>query len=432
MIEYIQSFLIIIIEVSCYQLFFDIFLRGNYDLHGLKDWIWTISASIIICLISFVLSDCFLLKEFCIFIVWSSYFIIKDDVKLMKSAVISALYVLLINVADFLTITFNKAVLSINIDDNDIYTFMVVIMSKAMLLSLILIIGHYFYTNNKSMYISDIRLLILPVISIFCIAGMIKGNVKVANDIDMNYLWSVVFCLIAANVVTMWFVRDINIKHKLEQEVELYEIEAKNQIELYTALQKKVSEQRTISHEYKNQISYIQALLKNGDIENAVRYVDKIYGERYSGSTVIDTNNSVVNTILNMKYYEARELGISFTCKINDLSSLVVEEGDLVLIFINLLNNAIEGTDNTDNKYIYLKAVLNDGKLIITVKNSYNSILMKKGDLYLTTKNDDEERHGFGITNIIKSVKKYDGIYRFENSNNTFEVTIVMNNISKT
>ena len=30
---------------------------------------------------------------------------------------------------------------------------------------------------------------------------------------------------------------------------------------------------------------------------------------------------------------------------------------------------------------------------IITVKNSYNSILMKKGDLYLTTKNDDEERH---------------------------------------
>ena len=57
---------------------------------------------------------------------------------------------------------------------------------------------------------------------------------------------------------------------------------------------------------------------------------------------------------------------------------------------------------------------------------------MKKGDLYLTTQNDDEERHGFGITNIIKSVKKYDGIYRFESSNNTFEVTIVMNNISKT
>lgn len=64
----------------------------------------------------------------------------------------------------------------------------------------------------------------------------------------------------------------------------------------------------------------------------------------------IDTNNVIVNTILNEKYNEMMDKGIIFVFRINDLSSIKIEDEDLVVILSNLLDNAIEACQKCEGK----------------------------------------------------------------------------------
>ncbi len=49
---------------------------------------------------------------------------------------------------------------------------------------------------------------------------------------------------------------------------------------------------------------------------------------------------------LNTKYQEAISKNIVFVFKVNDLSKIVIDDEDLVVILANLLNNAIEHVKN--------------------------------------------------------------------------------------
>ena len=75
------------------------------------------------------------------------------------------------------------------------------------------------------------------------------------------------------------------------------------------------------------------------------------------GMDVINTNNSVINVIMNTKYYEAKKAGASFICKINNLSGITMKETDIILLLSNLLNNAIEACEQCEKPIIKMKFV---------------------------------------------------------------------------
>ncbi len=110
----------------------------------------------------------------------------------------------------------------------------------------------------------------------------------------------------------------------------------------------KVQDQRKLSHEYKNQITCIQALCETGEYDKLKEYLGQINGEVLHDLDYIDTNHVFVNAVLNAKYQEAAERDILFVCKINDLSGVTMNSSDLVVLLSNLLNNAIEACEKCE------------------------------------------------------------------------------------
>ena len=185
--------------------------------------------------------------------------------------------------------------------------------------------------------------------------------------------------------------------------------------ELYNSWEEKIMQQRSISHEYRNNLLYMSALLEQGDYGKLSDYLKEVSGADMRGMDVINTNNSVINVIMNTKYYEAKKAGASFICKINNLSGITMKETDIILLLSNLLNNAIEAVQKClCKRVIKVKIVIENNKFIMSVRNTFNGEIKKDGDKFKTTKKEKSELHGIGIKNVIRIVEKYHGLHLFE------------------
>ena len=142
----------------------------------------------------------------------------------------------------------------------------------------------------------------------------------------------------------------------------------------------------------------ISALLKKNQLKNLEGYLDKTCEEIAHKIDAIDTNNVIINAILNTKYQEAREKGIVFVLKINDLSNLSISDEDIVVILSNLLNNAMEACEKCVDKMIKVKFVRENEQIVISVINTYADKPVIVNDSYKTSK-EDKSMHGMGIRN---------------------------------
>ncbi len=173
----------------------------------------------------------------------------------------------------------------------------------------------------------------------------------------------------------------------------------------------------------------LKNMADNNDIDNLKKYLGEIIKSGTVSENVIDTHNVIINAILNTKYYEAASKDIVMVMKLNDLSHVILQNDDLVVLLSNLLNNAIEATEKCDEKkIIYIKMEQEEDGLILSVKNPYNHVNMKKGDEYVSSKDNSLGNHGIGLKNIKKVVEKYNGVFAIQDKANLFNVAITIPN----
>lgn len=202
----------------------------------------------------------------------------------------------------------------------------------------------------------------------------------------------------------------------------------KSETERYREQSRNYERQRKREHEFKNQLLVIGELAKHKQTDQLIQYLKECHVEIQENTDVIDTNNVIVNSILNAKYHEARQKKIIFEMKINDLSGLCIEDEDIVLILVNLLNNAIEACEQCERRIIRLKFVREEHQIIISVVNTLQVQPIVMMGRYITSKTDDVQMHGIGIENIRETVEKYDGSCVIKHDETSFRFAIVIPN----
>jgi two-component system sensor histidine kinase AgrC len=266
-----------------------------------------------------------------------------------------------------------------------------------------------------------------PLISSGAIAGVLKCGVGLKSESEIQFAWVVLVSLIAMNILIIFFMDDLAEKAMLKQERLIFEMDAKRQQEMYNSWEEKIMQQRSISHEYRNNLLYMSALLEQGEYGKLSDYLKEVSGADMRGMDVINTNNSVINVIMNTKYYEAKKAGASFICKINNLSGITMKETDIILLLSNLLNNAIEAVQKCLGKrVIKVKIVIENNKFIMSVRNTFNGEIKKDGDKFKTTKKEKSELHGIGLKNVVRIAEKYNGLYLFEPRGEEFSAIVII------
>lgn len=185
---------------------------------------------------------------------------------------------------------------------------------------------------------------------------------------------------------------------------------------------------RKIKHDMNNHLICIEHLSRKSNDFEVANYCKKIiemedlYNVRY-------INHDVINAILNYKVEEIKNKKIEYKLSIEDVSDIEIDSVDITGILANLLDNAIEASQNLNNNkgFIYIKICNYKGYLLIVVKNRYSKSL-KFSNNHITTSKSDYQNHGFGIDIISNITKRYSGIFQQEQDENYFTSTVMLLN----
>ena len=143
----------------------------------------------------------------------------------------------------------------------------------------------------------------------------------------------------------------------------------------------------------------LDALLRQGDLTGAQEYLSSVSKVVAAGTTILDTHNPLLDSLLSRKYEEAAQQGVELYFDLCDLKDLPFCGTDLVIVISNLLDNAIRAAAQAKPPEVYLRARKNEEEYLISVRNRVQKDLeLVDGELPRSTK--AEPGHGMGLVNV--------------------------------
>lgn len=413
MLTYVESILVIIMETVCCKLFYEAFAKKRNE-DRLNDYLFIVLLSGTNFMLVYFVGQNMLVKQILIILVTGLIMFMYADIKLWKSFCIALLFQSLLLAVDYmfyLYYLFMNERISLSFSGYEFSGDLSDALAKLTLFMTVLFLKTKIAKGDAEDILKGaewLRFIIFPIFSILVLCAMAwtsggNDNFKVGN-ID----FIIAFGLVAINIIVFYLVCDILKRERRIREDDMFRIKVRNQTELYKALYTNYEKQRKKAHEYKNQVLCMEGLLKKKQYDELEKYIDNISGKLSGERSCIRTNNALVDAIINTKYKEMEEKGILCVLVLTELGGLPMEDDDVVVILSNLLNNAIEACEKCEKKTVKIKLVKEDNDIVISVKNTYNGVIKKDCNDFVSTK-DDTDGHGFGIKNIRESVSKYGG-----------------------
>ena len=431
MLNYVQGIVLTALEIICCKIFFESFGKKRYE-SSTRNCIIIFSTIISCYLVVLALYNKFIIKQILVIVMMALFMSVYVNVKLIKSIVLSLLFQGLLLSVDYLTLWVNLSLFKSLADINESHLIgasMIVVLAKIILFITVVIIRKK--TGDKTADVLSnadfLRFMFFPIFTIFTIIALIDTSGNGANQRQNDVFLAISLCLACMNILLFYLINDILKREIRVRESDIFRLRAKNQTDMYRSVSENFVKQRKVTHEYKNQILCIESLINIGNYEELKNYIKNISGHLSTELDYIKTNNVIVDAILNSKYRETLEKGIIFIFKLNDLSTIRIEDEDIVVILSNLLSNAIEACEKySGKKVIKLKFIEEGDNIIISVKNTYNGKLEIKGGEIQTSKLYEIDEHGIGIKNIIDVIEKYQGSYVIQSNKEEFYFSIML------
>ncbi|MBR3844892.1 MAG: sensor histidine kinase, partial [Clostridia bacterium] len=191
---------------------------------------------------------------------------------------------------------------------------------------------------------------------------------------------------------------------------------------LYTGQQ----EVRKIRHDLQNELAGILHQLENNQMEETITHIKDKLNLLESNKKNLFSGNNAMDTLLNSKQKIAEAKGIAIETNLQIKSILPIDTIDLFILLGNGLDNAIEATHNvTKHAKVITVSVKSQGEsLLIVINNPVDDIV---DVTRLISSKPDFDNHGFGIIQMKKLTKKYNGDVFFECTKEQFKTTILTN-----
>lgn len=428
MIYYLQSFLAIVVELFCCKIFFEIFAKRRSNNKALNATIVCLFA-LAYTVVAFLFDDRLFIRLPVLILVIGSAMSAYMRLKLWKAMAISTLFMGLLAAIDLILYLVTIVIyerMSLYHPDTVINWSLSTTIAKLADFVAVLGLSKLLIKDHSEDNLRDsewFRFILFPLFTLVVIVVMMGDSAVPDNPHLENVYLLVSIGLVIITIVTFYLLCDISKRERRIREDDLFREKVKNQTEMYKSVYDNYELQRKRAHEYKNQIMCMEALLSKKEYEQLEKYIGEIGGRLTDTDSNINTNNTLIDAIINTKYREMEERGILLVLKFNEMADLWVEDGDIVVILSNLLNNAIEACEKCDPKTVKLKLMKEPDDIIIAVRNTFNGEISKRGDELQTLKSEKEE-HGLGIKNIIEAVEKYGGSYSINYDDKEFVFSI--------
>ncbi len=219
-------------------------------------------------------------------------------------------------------------------------------------------------------------------------------------------------------------------ENAVKNRTELYELKAaKFQQEIdekyFAGIEQSQEEIRQFSHDMKNHLLQIRYL---DDVDEIHKYLDEVIADVEKISYVGISSNKMLNLIISKYSAICEKKSIKFVPEVKLASLNYVEDYDLSTLLNNLLDNAVEAAEASEDRMIELKIFSKNRNFDgIIIKNSCDKAPKHRNNELISTKKD-KLLHGLGVSIVKKTLKKYDAMYdwQYSEKEKIFETGIVL------
>ncbi|BAK97554.1 putative two-component histidine kinase [Oscillibacter valericigenes Sjm18-20] len=257
-----------------------------------------------------------------------------------------------------------------------------------------------------------ILFILLVIQHIFIIHGDPTATLSTGDNWCMLLIQIIAyFCLFSV----LFAYRKLSDHYELQIQNALLEQEINMQKNYMQEVQTRYEKTAAFRHDIKNHWVVLMGLLKNGEIQNAFEYLNKLEAASDTFSFFCHTGNIVIDMLLANKLGLAQQNGIRVDCTMKLPGDDAIDNMDLCIVFANAVDNAIKAcnTVKEGDQYIRLSAVQKGKLLMVEIENSRSvNDVKRKGT-------------GIGLQNIKAVAEKYNGTVSVESNEKIFKLNIL-------
>lgn len=231
-------------------------------------------------------------------------------------------------------------------------------------------------------------------------------------------LFGFIFVILAIMRKSISEIEEQHISNLLSKQID-------NQIEYYNKVNAIYDEFRSFRHDLKNHLLCLRSLISADETEKAIDYINDIENLPSVQKKEYNTGNIIIDALLSDKKEQAVNFGIDIIFN-GYIPTNGISNTDLCIIVANAIDNSIEACQKGQNdsiKEIRINSDFRQGYFFFNITNPiFENIKYSKNKLITSKK--DQINHGFGISNIMRTVKKYDGQADISTENNEFKLDI--------
>lgn len=230
-------------------------------------------------------------------------------------------------------------------------------------------------------------------------------------------------CFVILCITIIWFIA----AQRIRRENRYLDIRLHAQYQYYEELELLQEDVRDFQANVNGYLQTIQSLIQDNCLQQAQQFTEDILGQSESVRMPFFSEHDILNVLLYSKYKQCRQEGIQLQVQIEPSAIAVLSEVDMVSLFSNLLDNAIEACARLqqEEKQCVIKAIEKDKQYWYLCRNSKDPGETPLQN-HLSTLKRDVKNHGIG-TRVIKSlVKKYQGTIQMQDEGNMFEVVCML------
>lgn len=285
------------------------------------------------------------------------------------------------------------------------------------------IYGILFIHKSKNIRLNILYWKLLTIVVIvFYFAYTILLQFYLGMKLNQTLVYIILLSLVLSVIgiaVIVYYISELEHKQQETQfSLQKLEMEQSN----YQQLNNVSKEIKIMKHDLKHDYALIENYLKEKEYSKIMKIVESRMQEVQEVTTTINSNNNIINAIINYKMMIANSKNIKINYEINVSSKEYMKDYHLNELLSNLLDNAIDNCSKNDPKIeVFIEE---DVFLYLEVINKINdSVLNKNPDLRISKLGGN---HGHGIKSVKRIVNEYRGSVKFFEKDNKFHASIII------